>query len=208
MPRSMDREERLRVIARASWRVLARDGLASLSVRNVAAEAGLAPSSLRYVLPTQQALREHAVESSVAGLQGRLAAVDRSGAGWPRELLAQLVPLDDERRLEMEVYVALGVAALTDETLRPPRERYERTLRRACRDAVDALVQETGGGAGPVDAAVDLESWARVTHALVDGLALQIVHRGPDDDPAWGGRVLDAHIDQIRTLARALSTQD
>ncbi|HEY1133360.1 MAG TPA: TetR family transcriptional regulator C-terminal domain-containing protein [Nocardioides sp.] len=194
MPRSLDRDERLDLVARASWRVLTRDGLAALSVRNVAAEAGLAPSSLRYVLPTQSSLKQHAVDSSLRELQRRLAAIDREAPGWAREVLVQLVPLDDERRLEMEVFLALGIAALTDDMLRPARERYDEVLRSACRSAVEALA---GGAARAADPAL-VDTWTAVTHALVDGLALQIVHRGPGDDAAWGERVLDAHLEHLR----------
>ncbi len=207
MPRSLDREERLDQVTQAAWRVLARDGLAALSVRKVAAEAGLPPSSLRYVLPTQSGLREHAIEASVVRLEERLSAVDRTVPGWPRRLLLELVPLDAERRLEMEVFIALGVAALTDPTLRAARERCEASLRSACVDALRGLAApDTQAGEAAPAGSDDLDTLAVLTHALLDGLALQIVHRGPDEDPAWAEAALDAHLAIIRG-SRALPGQ-
>lgn len=58
MPRRIDTEARTAQIAAAALRVLARDGLGGLSVRGVAAEAGIAAASLRRAFPTQHALRE------------------------------------------------------------------------------------------------------------------------------------------------------
>ncbi|MDR0415820.1 MAG: TetR family transcriptional regulator, partial [Propionibacteriaceae bacterium] len=46
MPRRIDAEARAAEIAAAALRVLGRDGLAGLSVRGVAAEAGIAVASL------------------------------------------------------------------------------------------------------------------------------------------------------------------
>ena len=59
MPRRIDTDARSLAIAGASLRVLERDGLAGLSVRGVADEAGIATASLRRAFPTQHSLREH-----------------------------------------------------------------------------------------------------------------------------------------------------
>ncbi|MDF2920421.1 MAG: TetR family transcriptional regulator, partial [Microbacterium sp.] len=47
MPRLIDHDHRNDEIAAAAFRVLARDGVAALSVRRVADEAGIATASLR-----------------------------------------------------------------------------------------------------------------------------------------------------------------
>lgn len=195
----MDREQRLDDVTRAAWRVLARDGLGALSVRNVAAEAGLPASSLRYVLPTQSALREHAIEASVQQFEARLSAIDRTRPDWPRRVLLELVPLDDERRLEMEVFIALGVAALTDPSLQPARERWATSLRNACTTAITELRRgERYGDDGPSE----IETLSVLTHAVVDGLALQIVQQGAAADATWAESALEAFIKLAITTAR------
>src|SRR3954453_12231832 len=103
MARTMDVEERDRLPAPGKGRVLVRDGLVGLSMRNVAAEAGLPPSSLRYTLPTQAKVRERAVALVVERLRGRLALIPE-GPDSPdraRAMLLELLPLDVERRTEM-----------------------------------------------------------------------------------------------------------
>ncbi|MGW8566314.1 TetR/AcrR family transcriptional regulator [Isoptericola sp. NPDC055881] len=183
MPQRLDRDERRRQVSQAAWRVLVRDGLEALSVRNVAAEAGLPQSSLRYTFPTVASVRERAVSLVVERLRERVDAVDVAAPGGPRAVLAQLLPLDAERRTEMEVYLALGTAAMTDPGLREGHRAAQDAVRDVCAGALAALA----GGPAP-DGAV------RELHALVDGLALHVVRQDPDADPGWALDVLDAHL--------------
>jgi AcrR family transcriptional regulator len=184
----MDPRERDRAVVDAAWRVLTRDGLAALSVRNVAAEAGLAPSSLRYTFPTQASVRERAVEVVLDRLHARVAAIPDlpDGRAWARAALLELLPLDAERHTEMEVSLALGTAAMTDPALRPAHHAATAAVREVCSRAAAAL-----GRTGEVD--------TDHLHALVDGLALHVVRRTREQDTTWAVRVLDAH---LATLAR------
>lgn len=186
MPQKLDRDERRRQVSEAAWRVLVRDGLEALSVRNVAAEAGLPQSSLRYTFPTVASVRERAVALVLERLQERVAAVDVDDAGWSRAVLAQLLPLDAERRTEMEVYLALGTAAMTDPALRDGHRASQEAIRDVCARALAVLT-----GRPPSDVEV------RELHALVDGLALHVVRQEPDDDAAWALEVLDAHLVRV-----------
>ncbi|MGF0118579.1 TetR/AcrR family transcriptional regulator [Promicromonospora sp. Marseille-Q5078] len=183
VPQRLDRDERQRQVSEAAWRVLVRDGLEALSVRNVAAEAGLPQSSLRYTFPTVASVRERAVALVVERLRERVDAVDVAGPGGARAVLAQLLPLDAERRTEMEVYLALGTAAMTDPGLREGHHAAQDAVRAVCARALGALT-----GQDPAD--VDV----RELHALVDGLALHVVRQDPDADPGWALDVLDAHL--------------
>ncbi|WP_344248178.1 TetR/AcrR family transcriptional regulator [Isoptericola hypogeus] len=186
MPSRLDREERRRQVSEAAWRVLVRDGLEALSVRNVAAEAGLPQSSLRYTFPTVATVRERAVALVVERLTERVDAVDPERGDWGRAVLLELLPLDDERRTEMEVYLALGTAAMTDPSLRDAHRAAQSGVRDVCVRALGALAGR---------AARDVE--VRQVHALVDGLALHLVRQDPGADVAWAVEVLDAHLAQL-----------
>lgn len=54
MPKLINHEERKQEIARAVWSVLAREGIRGVSVRAVAAEAGISAGSLRHVFPSHE----------------------------------------------------------------------------------------------------------------------------------------------------------
>ncbi|MFD6178005.1 MULTISPECIES: TetR/AcrR family transcriptional regulator [unclassified Isoptericola] len=191
MPQKLDRDERRRQVSEAAWRVLVRDGLEALSVRNVAAEAGLPQSSLRYTFPTVASVRERAVSLVVERLRERVDAVDVAAPGGARAVLAQLLPLDAERRTEMEVYLALGTAAMTDPALREGHRAAQDAIRGVCGDALAALAGRP---------AADVE--VRELHALVDGLALHVVRQDPGAGPAWALDVLDAHLARVAPAPR------
>lgn len=190
MGRSLDVEERDRLVAEAAWRVLVRDGLVGLSVRNVAAEAGLPPSSLRYTLPSQAKVRERAVSLVIERLKGRLALI-AEGPHSPeraRAMLLELLPLDIQRRVEMEAFLALGTAAMTDAELRPGYMAAHSFLQSVCGDAVGMLIQ-AGSDRQSVEA-------ARL-YALIDGLALHLIRQEADDDCGWALEILDVHLSQL-----------
>lgn len=170
-----------------------RDGIPALSVRKIAAEAGLPPSSLRYTFPTQASLRIGAYDMVVERLMARVAAV-APGDDWARAVLLELLPLDEPRRLEMETTLVLGAAAMTDDGLRATHHRAHRAVADLCERVVHAL------GVAPEEIRVETER----LHAMVDGLALHMIRQDQDQDTDWAARVLDTH---LANLKRAPSLQ-
>jgi len=182
MPKIVDVAERDRLVSEAAWRVMVRDGLTALSVRNVAAEAGLPPSSLRYTFPTQASVRDSAVALLVERMAQRVA---RHGdeAHEARAILLELLPLDDERRVEMEVSLALGAMAATDRALWQAHQRTHLAVREACARAIVLLGADAREVAG--------------LHALIDGLALHLVRQSPDAGDDWALVALDAYLERL-----------
>jgi len=189
MPRTMDVDERRRVVSEAAWRVLVRDGPAEMSVRRVAAEAGLPPSSLRYTFPTQASVRSAAVHLLVERVRQRVvrAAGAARGVDSARAILLELLPLDAERRDEMEVTVSLMALATAEPALREAHELSHRVVRDVCAEALAHL------GASPSDVDLDL------THAVVDGLALHLLAHDLGQDASWAIAALDRHLGSLRT---------
>lgn len=58
MPKLINHEERKQEIAQAVWAVLAREGVRGVSVRTVAAEAGISTGSLRHVFPSHEEMMQ------------------------------------------------------------------------------------------------------------------------------------------------------
>ena len=189
MARSIDVDQRRRDVSEAACQVLARDGLGALSVRNVAAEAGLPPSTVRYVFPTQSSMREHTITLVFDRTRERIEAIPADLP--PRErahrIVLELLPLDDERVVELDVYLALGNAALTDAELRPALDRVVDEMREWSEEILELL--------GVPDA--DREYEACRLHALVDGLAMHVVRLAPGETGEWAIDVLDRHLDGL-----------
>lgn len=191
MPRLIDHGERREQLAEATWRVIVRDGVGAASVRNVAAEAGQSTGSLRHIFSSQAQLLVFALQLVVERASERVAALPPgpTAVATVQAVAAELLPLDRERRAEMEVYLALFADANANAELRAPRDAAHRSVRGACRWMIDLL--DNGTDLAP-DADRELE--AIRLHALVDGLAAHLIYEPAEKDPEWAHRVLVEHI--------------
>lgn len=97
--------------------------------------------------------------------------------------MRELLPLDAQRRMEMEVFLALGSLALSDPELRRAHQQAHAELGRLCAQLVVAL-----GHAEQVD-----DEGPRV-HALLDGLSLHLVRQPVGEDVDWAVDVLRGHL--------------
>lgn len=192
MPRLIDHDERDRQIGEAAIRVLAADGLAALSVRKVADEAGIATASLRRAFPTQEALRRFCVGRIRDDVAGRIAALRGEGRPLVLRLLSELLPLDDARRRELAAQLQLAMLALTDRDLGDSVAELHDAVRTVCVSALQEL-KRTGG----MSPDADLPREAARLHALLDGLALQLLSTRPADPAGVAEAMLEHHIDAL-----------
>ncbi|CAD6009782.1 TetR/AcrR family transcriptional regulator [Agreia sp. COWG] len=192
MPKLLDHSQREVEVAEAAWRVLRRDGVTKLSVRNVAAEAGLATGSLRRAFPTQDALLAFSLELVARRARARIEALPQaSGVREGVEVrLFELIPLDDERRAEMDAYFTIGAMASTRPALAPSYRITYDGLREGCRRMLSALEAE-----GLVRSGLDLDLEAQHLHALVDGIALHLVQ--PGESAERSKAIIRTHLDRL-----------
>ena len=195
MPRLIDHARREDELAEAVWRVIRRDGASGVSVRTVAAEAGLSTGSLRHSFPSRIDLVAHATalvaERTSARIRSRRADPDARRRAV--RVLAERLPLDDARRAEAEVTAALVAEAASHPRLREVRARAHAAARETCLDQL-ALLR----AAGLLRPDADPEAEADHLQALVAGLALQLLVAEPN--AARGARALDVlerHVDAL-----------
>jgi len=165
-------------IAAAAVTVVARDGFDVLSVRTVAREAGVSGGTVQHHYATRNVLLLAAFAHTVGAISARLAATDLAGPVQQvvARLCEQALPLDDERRRECIVWIALSAAAPTH----PDLARQHRSAVSALTSALASIV---GGAraAGELPESCDPDSAAAVLVAVVDGLTLHGVC-GPDQN--------------------------
>jgi len=169
MPKLVDHDRRRSDIAAAARRVLSRDGIERLSVRNVAHEAGLSPGALRHYFPRHDDLVRFALRQFLDDLQARIAALD-----FPTDdleaatlLVEQVLPLDKQRREDMEVWLGYTERARFDPVLHDMSLESQDALALLARSALARLDE---GGA--LRDGLDLDIETDRLHALIDGLAL------------------------------------
>ena len=192
MPKKVDPGERRRLIAQALHRVTAERGLDEVSLRHVAAEAGVSPGQVQHWFRTKDEMLRFALDTVTEQVQARLG--QRMGEiehGTPRQavraLLVELLPLDEERRLEAHVAVAFGArAAVSPEIARSVNEGMGQ-MRAFIADRIrDADVP--GAGGSPERAALALT-------ALVDGLVAHAL--AEQCTPEEAEAALDDQLDRL-----------
>ena len=119
MPKIVDHEARRAEIVAAVWRVIERAGMNGATVRSVAAEADVSPGSLRYYFSDQGELVLFAAEAMTQRIVHRLEAHPTDGDGLTRAIrvLEEMLPLDENRRVEASVWLEALARARFDERL-------------------------------------------------------------------------------------------
>ena len=192
MPKVVDHEERRGELAEAVWRVILRDGVEGVSVRNVAAEAGWSTGALRHYFGTKEDLLASATQLLDERVRKRFETGRYDGA--PREvvrgLLCEILPLDRKRRTEGALWFAFAARSLVDPRIAEEYEVVFDGVRKICRRVICQM--DKGGWLAP---GLDKEVEASSLHALVDGLAVHgLMGRLGEQEML---DVLDAHLARI-----------
>ena len=192
MPKIVDHEERRRELAAAVWRVIARDGVEGVSIRDVAAEADWSPGALRHYFKTKDELLQFAARLVYERVYQRLAV--RRDAGTLTEairgVLTEVLPLDADRRTEAAIWLAFVGRGLVDENIALEQQVAFGALHDLCLRITHDLARRRRLAPG-----LDPDQAATQLHALIDGLTVHILIGQLAPDRALA--VLDLHLGSI-----------
>jgi AcrR family transcriptional regulator len=158
VPKVVDHELRRRELAGAVWRVIVRDGVADVSIRSVAAEAGWSSGALRHYFATRAELLAFACEQVVEQVGDRIAGMRPATA---RDVLLQTMPVDPPRHTEASIAFAFLALGLGDPELARVQRLHFTGMYELCRSVTLGL---TGA-----------DTAARRLHAVVDGLTVHVL---------------------------------
>lgn len=170
MPKIVDHDERRRHIVEALWRVVARDGAHEVSVRHVAAEAGMPKSSIGHYVGTMPQLLGLAVDQLTELVTEQVMDLDVLALDIESatEVLMKLVPLDERRRQMSGVWLLLVAQAGADPEFAAVLHRLNTSVSEGLGELCRGMSAQ---GLMADDRDPDRE--ARRLHALIDGLAIQ-----------------------------------
>lgn len=190
MSRSIDLAARKAQLAEAVWQVILDRGISAVSVRTVAEQAGLVVGSLRHVFPTRAELLSFSAELMVQRATERVLATPWSDdpQQYALDVIKRLLPLEPDSRAELEVNLALVAECPAQPSLGDIRDHAHAQLLEACARLVELL---TGRPRDP-----ELIVTARRLHAIIDGLALHLLH-GEHDDAEWALAIVRAELARI-----------
>lgn len=196
MPKIVDWDGRRDEILSATWRVIARDGIAGTTIRAIAKEAGCSPGILSHYFSDKADLFGSAlvmshrrvterIEANAAGLTG-LAAL--------RAVVVEALPLDEERDLEAQIEVSFWGRVLSSEELgllqHSEFERFWNRLRRHLDEAEEA---------GELADGLDLEAAIHELVVLIDGVSVERVLYPPRVPPERQLALLDRTLRNFQT---------
>ncbi|TDD68693.1 TetR/AcrR family transcriptional regulator [Actinomadura rubrisoli] len=191
MPRTADHDARREQIADGLVRVAGRDGLHAVTMRSVAAEAGVSLRLVQYYFDSKAELMNAALRRlerlSRERWEARLAALpEPSPRAFVEALLEEALPTDPESRAFHQVWTSYAVLSITDPSLaaRPFVDGPDR-LERQIAEALDGAIRR---GADPRTEAARLL-------ALVHGLGTGVLVG--QRSPAAALDVLRYHLDEL-----------
>jgi AcrR family transcriptional regulator len=200
MPRQVDHDQRRHQIAEAVWRLATQGGLETVTLRQVAAEAGVPPRQLQYYFGTRDQLLLGALEilntDAEQRARERLSALGEAPGALAivRGVLLEMLPLDEERRNRHLVYAAYFLRFLT-----------EPALAEVARDAAPALagllasLLATAQESGQVSPDVDPVAEATFLAAGAEGLQATVLLG--QHTPEQAVALIDHQLDRVFSTA-------
>lgn len=194
MPKVVDHEYRKVKIAEATWEVIVEEGLEHATVRKIAKKAGLSVGSLRNTFPSQSDLILYSMELVSERVKKRIASKRYDGPPLKaaHELISEFLPVDNERKIEMEVWFVFSAKALTDPKLNEMFKKVHFEMSEAIR-----LLLLKFQSSGHLKENLDIDVETSRLHALVDGLGIHSLLQ-PDKLTIKGMLdVLKSHLETI-----------
>lgn len=118
MPRSVDHDARKAGLARAVWTLVARSGLEAVSMRSVAAQAGVSVGRVQYYFASKDELLLHSLEHAHRWMEARIGERVAQTGGDDRDVLIaildELLGEHPETRTAIRVHAAFAARGVED----------------------------------------------------------------------------------------------
>ncbi|MFI6305799.1 TetR/AcrR family transcriptional regulator [Amycolatopsis thailandensis] len=184
VPKQVDHAARRAEIAEALTRLTATRGLEGVSLRHVAAEAGMSMGLVQHYFKTKDEMLLFAIERRSQlyeeGIKARLESgeVPSTPQSILRAIIAEILPLDERRRGDWLMGVAFFIRSISDPSFGVALTEGVPQL-----FELFAVLIRQGQEAGDVDKSADAMHESTILWALADSQGTNIVmkHRTPDE---------------------------
>jgi AcrR family transcriptional regulator len=196
MPKIVDWDARRDEILSATWRVIARDGIAKATIRAIAREAGCSRGILAHYFDDKADILGSALVMSHRRVGARMAASAAGHVGLEalRIVMLEALPLDERRDLEAQIEISFWGRALGNPALRDLQHREFDRLRKRLRTHLDEA-----RSLGELSDQVDLDLATHQLVALIDGVSAERVLYPDRVPPERQVDLLDRLVDGLRS---------
>ncbi|MDQ0232450.1 TetR/AcrR family transcriptional regulator [Metabacillus malikii] len=176
MPKIVNHEQKRKSIAEAAWNIIKQEGFEKASIRRVATEAGMSSGALRHYFSTQDEMLLFIMNYYLE--EGKKRSQSKNWSENPlqavEEVLLELVPIDEKKKIETSVWWIFALRSLTSDTLKEKKDEMTNGTYELASSMIQMLVLQ---GLLPESINVELET-SRLS-ALIEGLSIHALLR-PD----------------------------
>ena len=200
MPKIVDWDARRDEILSATWRVIARDGIAKATIRAIAREAGCSRGILAHYFDDKADILGSALVMSHRRVGARMVASAAGHAGLDalRIVMLEALPLDERRDLEAQIEISFWGRALGNPALRELQHREFDRLSKRLRTHLDEA-----RSLGELGDEVDLDLATHQLVVLIDGVSAERVLYPDRVPPKRQVDLLDRLLDGLGSRATA-----
>lgn len=173
--------------------MLAREGLSALSVRSVAAAAGVSPAQVQYYYRSRAELVAAAFDRASEEFMAALSTLTPAEPSLERlrQIIWMWLPVDSDREDRARVWVAYAATAATDTKLAVASAQLDADLRAWFTQEFEVL--ELAGQVNQTEAA---DVRAAQVLALIDGVSVQALTLPLDERHTLATRTIDTWLTQ------------
>jgi AcrR family transcriptional regulator len=194
MPKVVDHQERRLAFAGAAFRVIAKRGLARVTVREIAREAGFTTGALVHYFKSKDQVLIEASQYSGIIVRDRMQAHEtgRKGIDALKHVIYEALPMTPEMRGTWNVWLGFWDRATHNKEVRAITElRYKEWQNRI------ATLVKGAQATGELSAKVDPVRAAQSIISLVDGIGVRVLLTGAEISARRQKELVDSLIDNL-----------
>ncbi|MBP1917419.1 AcrR family transcriptional regulator [Lederbergia galactosidilyticus] len=194
MPRMVNHEKKRKSIAEAAWSIIKKEGIEKASIRRVATEAGMSAGALRHYFSTKDEMLLFIMDYYLE--EGKKRSQSKSWSDTPlqavAEVLLELIPIDEEKKIETSVWWILALQSLTSDSLKEKKDEMTNGMYELASSMIEILVLQ---GILSDSTNVKLEKSRLAT--LIDGLSIHALLRPDVYTPEKVKEVIRYHLETL-----------
>ena len=176
MPKIVNHEQKRKSIADAAWNIIRKEGFEKASIRKVAIEAGMSAGALRHYFSTKDEMLLFIMDYYLE--EGKKRSQSKDWSDNPvqavEEVLLELVPIDEEKKIETSVWWIFALRSLTSDTLKEKKDEMTNGTYELANSIIEIFILQ-----GILHDSINVEIEKSRLSALIEGLSIHALLR-PD----------------------------
>lgn len=194
MARIVNHEKKRKSIAEAAWSIIKKEGIEKASIRRVAIEAGMSAGALRHYFSTKDEMLLFIMDYYLE--EGKKRSQSKSWSDNPlqavAEVLLELIPIDEEKKIETSVWWILALQSLTSDTLKEKKDEMTNGMYELASSMIEILVLQ-----GILSDSTNVKLEKSRLAALIDGLSIHALLRPDVYTPEKVKEVIRYHLETL-----------